>query len=84
MLLKQLSPLRYLLRQKLAIRGYDDLEGNLLQLLMLRASDFPQLDSWIKERKYFSPTILNEQISLMGLQLLRSFLDDIKQAQFFL
>lgn len=54
-----------------------------MQLLMLRASDCPQLDSWIKERKYFSPTILNEQISLMGLQLLRSLLDDIKQAQFF-
>ena len=35
MLLKQLSSLKYLLKQGLAIRGHEDLEGNLLQLLKI-------------------------------------------------
>lgn len=39
MLLKQLSSIRYLLRQGLALRGHDDSEGNLMQLLMLRSED---------------------------------------------
>lgn len=66
MLLKQLSSLKYLLQQGLAVRGHDDMEGNLVQLLMLRSYDCPDLETWIRERKYFSPPILNEQIALMG------------------
>ena len=83
MLLKQLSSLKYLLRQGLAIRGHEDLEGNLLQLLMLRSDDCTDLNTWIRERKYFSPPILNEQISLMGVSLLRGLLVDINRAQWF-
>ena len=48
MLLKQLS-LKYLLRQGLAIRGHDDNEGNLIQLLKLRGEDDPQLQMWLSE-----------------------------------
>ena len=55
MLLKQLSSLKYLLRQGLAIRGHEDIEGNLLQLLRLRSGDCTQLSTWIAERKFFSP-----------------------------
>ena len=50
------------------------MEGNLLQLLKLRTDVFPGLNSWITERKYFSPAILNEQIALMGLSLLKKLL----------
>ena len=50
--------------------GHDDLEGNLLPLLKLRSDDCTDLTTWIRERKYFSPVILNEQISLMGLTVL--------------
>ena len=82
-LLRQLSSLRFLLRQGLAVRGHEDLEGNLLQLLMLRSDDCPDLNCWIRERKYFSPAILNEQIALMGLSLLRKLLSDIRSAEFF-
>ena len=82
MLLKQISSLKYLLRQGLAVRGHDDLEGNLLQLLKLQSSDCTEL-TWIRERRYFSPVILNEQISLMGLTVLRGLLNDIKAAQWF-
>ncbi len=83
MLLKQLSSLKYLLRQGLAIRGHEDLEGNLIQLLLLRSEDCAQLNTWIRERKYFSPPILNEQISLMALSALRALLVDISRAQWF-
>ena len=59
------------------------MEGNLLQLLNLRSEDYPDLNSWIRERKYFSPTIFNEQIALMGVSLLRKLLSDIRSAEFF-
>ena len=39
MLLKQLSSLRYLARQGLAIRGHSEKEGNLMQLLLLGSED---------------------------------------------
>ena len=39
MLLKQLSSLKFLLRQGLVLRGHTEGEGNLLQLLLLRAED---------------------------------------------
>ena len=60
MLIKQISSLKYLLRQGLAIRGHEDIDGNLLQLLKLRSKDCNELSYWIKEQKYFSPQILNE------------------------
>ena len=64
MLLKQLESLRYLLRQGLAIRGHsDNEEGNLDQLLKVRANDIPLLANWIHEKKYRSPEIINEQIN---------------------
>jgi len=83
MLLKQLSSLKYLLRQGLAIRGHEAMEGNLLQLLQLRGDDCPEMKTWINERKYFSPDILNEQIALMGLHILREILQDIRSAEWF-
>ena len=53
MLIKQLSSLKYLLRQGMAVRGHEEMEGNLLQLLKLRSNDCSQLNTWIRERKYF-------------------------------
>ena len=83
MLLIQLSSLKYLLRQGLAIRGHEDIEGNLVQLLSLRSHDCNQLNTWIKESKYLSPQVVNEQISLMGLSVLRRLFCDIRRAQWF-
>ena len=82
-LLKQLSSLKFLLRQGLAVRGYEDMEGKILQLLNLISDDFPGLNGWITERKYFSPAILNQQIALMGLSLLRKLLSDSEVQRFF-
>ena len=60
------------------------MEGNLLQLLKLRSDDCPGLNSWITEQKYFSPTILNEQIAQIEMGLLKKLLSDIRSAEFFL
>ena len=40
------------MRQGLAIRGHNDVEGNLMQLFLLHSEDLPELKSWIKEKKY--------------------------------
>jgi hypothetical protein len=74
MLLKQLSSLKYLLRQGLAIRGHTENEGNIMQLLMLRCEDIPQ---WLIAKKYLSH---GEQIALMANHILRKLLQDIREA----
>ena len=81
--MKQLSSLRYLMRQGLPIRGHDTFEGNLFQLLQLRSEDDTQLSSWLREKKYFSPEIINEQIELMANSVLRSILSQIYSAGWF-
>ena len=82
-LFKQLFSLRYLLRQGLAIRGHNETEGNLIQLLKLRSEDDSGLKVWLSERNYLSPTIVNEQIQLMADFVLRQFLTEIKRAMWF-
>ena len=77
MLIKQLSALKYLLRQGLAIRGHDNKEGNLTQLLKLRGEDDPQLQMWLSDGRYLSPVIVNEQIKLMSDNVLRGLLSEI-------
>lgn len=39
MLLKQLSSLKFLVHQGLAIRGHNDSDGNLMQLLNVQSED---------------------------------------------
>lgn len=80
MLLKQLSSLRYLARQGLAIRGHSENEGNLMQLLLLRCEDNPLLKQWLVAKKYLSHDILNEQIGLMANHMLRKLLQEIREA----
>ena len=70
MLLKQLHSLRYLLRQRLPIRGHKEEEGNLVQLLEMQSTDCPQLKHWIRDAHYLSHDIINEMVSLMGNTLL--------------
>ena len=66
MLMKLLHCIRYLARQGLAFRGHHEdsvtFEGNLYQLLLLQATDSPQLATWIKKRDYSSPTIVNDSL----------------------
>ena len=82
-LLKQLSSLRYLLRQGLAVRGHVPSEGNLFQLLKLHSEDDPQLQKWLNDHKYCSPDILNEQIELMSNSVLRAILAEIQSVEYY-
>ena len=59
MLLKQLSSLHYLLRQGLALRGHEENESNLVQLLMLRSEDCDGFKAWLEGKKYLSHEIVN-------------------------
>ena len=49
MLMKELSSVRYLARQGLALRGHKEEDGNLMQLLKCRAEDIQGLGLWIHE-----------------------------------
>ena len=72
-LVYQLSGLRFLLRQGLAVRGHIEIEGYLRQLLLMWASaSNSDLKSWLKENKYMSHDIMNRTI--MGQTLLRTLL----------
>lgn len=81
MLLKLLSCIRYLARQGLPLRGHHEdpksFEGNLYQLLLLQAQDYPQMKTWLHKKEYISPEIVNELITMMGQTVLRQILAEI-------
>ena len=83
MLLKQLSCLKFLLRQGLAIRGHLNMEGNLYQLMKCRSEDIPNFNRWIEDGKYQSLEIENEIIELMAKSLVRQLIQEIKSAEYF-
>lgn len=74
-----LSTVRYL-----ALRGDNDAESNLIQLLHLRAEDNPQLTSWLarNQKKYTSLENQNEMLEIMGLSVLREILHCIHGSPF--
>ena len=59
------------------------MEGNLMQLLQIHSKDLAQLKRWIKDRRYMSPVIINELITLMGNSVLRSVLADVKESTWY-
>ena len=77
-LLFQLKALRFLCRQGIAIRGHHETEGNLQQLL-LACEDHQSLQKWIKNEKFTCHQSVNEQISILGLSVLRKLLVKIKE-----
>ena len=66
MLLVVIESLKYLLRQGLAIRGHEEIEGNLMQLLLLQSKRCSKLKQYIDDKHYLSNGIINEIISEMG------------------
>ena len=83
MLLKELSSIRYLARQGLAFRGHKENDGNLYQLLKLRADDVDGLELWLSDGQYLSHDIVNELLEMMAHQLLRGLLQVIREAEWF-
>ena len=65
------------------MRGHDEREGNILQLLELRSADDPDKNIRLREGKYLSPDILNEMIKLMADSIVREIVSEIKSAIFY-
>lgn len=84
-LIKVLSTIKYLARQGIAFRGdKDDSDSNFVQLLKLRSSDDPRIQTWMKRTKDFtSPELQNEFLKVMSNDILRKQIKQIQQAQFF-
>ena len=57
-LLMQLKALRFLARQGIAIRGHNETEGNLQQLLLTWSEGHSALQSWIKETDIHATSLL--------------------------
>lgn len=79
----ELYSIQFLSRQGLALRGHQENEGNLVQLLRSKSNEEPRLNSWIENGKYLSPEVVNEIIKLMGNTVLREILVDIREAKWF-
>lgn len=72
-LLGALSLLQYLIHQDLAALGNGDAEGNLTQLLELRASGIPESPSWLCRTKYMciSHESFNKMLEIRAHGVLR-------------
>ena len=78
-LIKQLAALRYLLRQGLSIRNNHSGGSNLTVLLETVLEE----NSWVSDKKYQSPEIINEMIEIMARKVLRSLLSEISSQSWF-
>jgi len=79
MLVKLITSLRFLARQGLAVRGREELNGNFMQLLKLRAEDSAELSQWMSRTQTFcSHDIQNELLQLMAHAVLREITTRIK------
>ena len=72
-----------ILRQGLALRGHEDSEGNLLQLLLLRCEDSLGLKQWVAAKIDIFLQRVNELIALMAHHVLREILPDVQEAHVF-
>ena len=79
-LLVVIESLKYLLRQGLAIRGHEEIEGNLMQLLLHQSKYCSKLKQYIDDNHYLSDRIINEIISEIGKSVVRTYLTEIRQA----
>lgn len=71
---------RYLARQGLALRGHEQGDGNLDQLLKLNSSSNPDLKLWLdRNQNYTSPLIQNEIICLLSNSITRAICKDITE-----
>ena len=82
-LMKTISSIVHVCRQGQPIRGHEDEDSNLIQLLKLRGEDDPALLSYLSKKAYQSHDVIQEVMEIIGPTLLRSLLQDIRQAPFF-
>ena len=78
-LLQELSALKFLLWQGLAVHDHKDVERNLFQFLQVWAGDGnPHITVWLETKKYMSADVFNELITIIGQSVLRTLLDKNK------
>ena len=82
-LMKTISSLVHLCRQGHAIRGHEDDNSNIIQLLKLRGEDDPSILSNMSGNTYLSHDIIQELLEMIGPALLRSTLQEIRKAPFY-
>ena len=63
--------------------GHKHDDGNLYQMMKTRAEDVPEILKWLELKRYQSPQIINEIITLMGQDVLRGILVKIREAGYF-
>ena len=83
MLIKEISSLRYLMQQGLAVRGHKEEEGNLYQLLKCRSEDVSTLSRWLNDGRYLLHEVINEIIEIMAHKVLRQILSEIRESEWF-
>jgi hypothetical protein len=83
---KIVSSLQFLGRQGLPLRGHDDLDGNLMQLLELRKAESVELTAWLSRKgreSYTSHDIQNEIWQIMAHNIIHKVINNVKKASFF-
>ena len=87
MFMKLLCAIQFLARQGLPFRGHKEgievFGGNLYQLLLLQAKDTPRMISWLEQKEYISPDIINEIITSMGQCVLSKIFAEVCTALWF-
>ena len=63
--------------------GHKHDDGSLYQMMKTRAEDVPEILKWLELKRYQSPQIINEIITLMGQDVLRGILVKIREAGYF-
>ena len=84
-LMKILSSIRYLARQRLPLCSHNDSESNFRQLLLLRAEDDPNFQEWLHKEtnRFTSSAIQNETLKDMTMHMLRSIVKNIKKSSYY-
>lgn len=75
-LITQFQAIKFLVRQRLPLRGHSEDASNLIQLLKSMGED-----KWIRNAHYLSPKIVNEMIELMANAVVREVIHQIHQAR---
>ena len=84
-IMKILSSIRYLARQRLPLRSHNDSESDFRQLLLLRAEDDPNFLEWLHKEtnRFTSSTIQNEILKDMAVHILRPIVKYIKKSSYY-
>jgi hypothetical protein len=77
-LAKLFTSIQFLARQGMALRGHEEHESNLMQLLQLRSEDASELKSWLsRTTNFLSPDSQNEILRTLSDSVLRIIANNI-------